>query len=281
MIDPRIKQPDWLWREHRTNACRVEQTFLSAHIHQTETLESSVRTCNDAPPSPPLESRRRYLLDTFRLADAIPRDKRRAFQEARKLWLRRHPEPWTDAEWKEYNRRFDEKIEAWLNAGMGSRALARVDAREAVKNCLLRFDGERHRLHAAVIMPSHVHLLMEPLGGHDLSRILQGIKGASAREINKLMGVTGTFWLDESYDHVVRSEKQYWRFVRYIAENPASAGLRDHEYWLYRAAQAFLPAAFRETDNEHGRQECLPHLHKCFLSCTRGQAAAGPRVLAL
>ena len=170
---------------------------------------------------------------TFRLADAIPRDKRRAFQEARKLWLRRHPEPWTDAEWKEYNRRFDEKIEAWLNAGMGSRALARVDAREAVKNCLLRFDGERHRLHAAVIMPSHVHLLMEPLGGHDLSRILQGIKGASAREINKLMGVTGTFWLDESYDHVVRSEKQYWRFVRYIAENPASAGLRDREYWLY------------------------------------------------
>ena len=31
---------------------------------------------------------------TFRLADAIPRDKRRAFQEARKLWLKRHPEYW-------------------------------------------------------------------------------------------------------------------------------------------------------------------------------------------
>ncbi len=117
---------------------------------------------------------------------------------------------------------------------MGSRALARVDAREAVKDCLLRFDGERHQLHAAVIMPTHVHLLIEPLGGADLSRILQGIKGASAREINKLMGVTGTFWLDESYDHIVCSEKQYWRFVRYIAENPTRAGLRDHEYWLYK-----------------------------------------------
>ena len=170
---------------------------------------------------------------TFRLVDAIPRDKRYVFQEARKLWLKRHPEPWTDAEWKKYSRRFDERIESWLDAGMGSRALAHVDAREAVKNCLLRFNGERHRLHAAVIMPTHVHLLMEPLEGHDLSRILQGIKGASAREINKLAGVTGTFWLNESYDHVVRSEKQYWRFVRYIAENPASAGLRDHEYWLY------------------------------------------------
>ena len=99
---------------------------------------------------------------------------------------------------------------------MGSRALAHIDAREAV------------------IMPTHVHLLMEPLGGHDLSRILQGIKGASAREINKLTGVTGTLWLDESYDHIVRSEKQYWRFVRYITENPTKDGLRDDEYWLYK-----------------------------------------------
>ena len=48
------------------------------------------------------------------------------------------------------------------------------------------------------------------------------------------MGLTGTFWLDESYDHIVRSEKQYWRFVGYIAENPTRAGLRDHEYWRYK-----------------------------------------------
>ena len=178
---------------------------------------------------------------TFRLADAIPRDESNALQEARKLWLKHHPEPWTDAEWKEYNRLFDEKIESWLDVGMGSRTLAHVDARNAVKSCLLRFNGERHRLHAAVIMPTHVHLLLEPLEGHDLSRILQGIKGASAREINKLAGVTGTLWLDESYDHVVRSEKQYWRFVRYIAENPARAGLRNDEYWLYEGSATLSP----------------------------------------
>ena len=44
----------------------------------------------------------------------------------------------------------------------------------------------------------------------------------------ELTGVTGTFCLDESFDHVVRSEKQYWRLVRYNAENPAKAGLRGH-----------------------------------------------------
>ncbi len=117
---------------------------------------------------------------------------------------------------------------------MGSRILARVDVREVVRKCLLRFNGDRLRLHAAAIMPTHVHVLIEPFEGHELSRILKGIKGASAREINKLNGGTGSVWLDESYDHVVRSEEQYWRFVRYIAENPSKAGLHDHEYWVHR-----------------------------------------------
>ena len=42
---------------------KVEQTFLSAHTHQIETLESCVRARYDSPPSPPLEKGRRYLLD--------------------------------------------------------------------------------------------------------------------------------------------------------------------------------------------------------------------------
>ena len=216
---------------------RVEQTFLSAHILQNQTrypVSGNPTTRRRLPHSK--KDGAIYWI-TFRLADAIPRDRHRAFQKTRKLWLKRHPEPWNDAEWAEYNRRFDEQIESWLDSGLGSRALAQLDARETVKNCLLRFNGERHRLHAAVIMPTHVHLLIEPLEGHDLSLILQGIKGASAREINKPMGVTGNFWLDESYDHVVRSEMQYWRFVRYIAENPARAGLRGDEYWLYEGVE--------------------------------------------
>ena len=42
---------------------KVEQTFLSAHIHQSETSESCVRASHDSPPSPPLEKGRRYLLN--------------------------------------------------------------------------------------------------------------------------------------------------------------------------------------------------------------------------
>ncbi len=56
---------------------KVERTFLSAHIHQTETSESCFRTHHDSPPSPPLEEGRRYLLDhlspALRQKDLSPR----------------------------------------------------------------------------------------------------------------------------------------------------------------------------------------------------------------
>ena len=71
---------------------------------------------------------------------------------------------------------------------------------------------------------------------------MKGIKGASARAANNILGTSGTFWMDESFDHIVRSEAQYERFVQYIADNPLKARLRGDEYWLYEnVTQAFRP----------------------------------------
>ncbi len=85
-------------------------------------------------------------------------------------------------------------------------------------------------------MPPHVHLLIEPLGTRRLSDLLKGIKGASARATNKILGSSGTFRLEESFDHIVRNESQYLRFQRYIAENPSKANLHPSHYWIYHAA---------------------------------------------
>ena len=41
-----------------------------------------------------------------------------------------------------------------------------------------------------------------------------------------------------------------------------------------QAAQACLPFAFRQKHNEHGRQECLPHLHKRFLNGSKSHSVA-------
>ena len=169
---------------------------------------------------------------TFRLADSIPQEKLRPLQAARESWLASHPTPWDSATLDDYRSRFNDQIETWLDAGYGSRALAHLPVREAVVACLTRFENTRLRLPAAVIMPTHVHALLEPLAGQSLPQLLKGIKGASAREANRLTGNTGTFWLDESYDHIVRDEAEYSALLTYIASNPLRAALNPSEYWL-------------------------------------------------
>ena len=73
-------------------------------------------------------------------------------------------------------------------------------------------------------MPNHVHLLLSPKD--ELSKIMMGIKGASAREANQILGRVGqTFWQDESYDHWTRSVKEFEKIQRYIATNPVRAAL--------------------------------------------------------
>jgi REP element-mobilizing transposase RayT len=74
------------------------------------------------------------------------------------------------------------------------------------------------------VMPNHVHLLMTPQV--PVPRILQCLKGYTAREANKRLGRGGeAFWQSESYDHWVRSRDEFNRIVRYIETNPVKAGL--------------------------------------------------------
>ena len=175
---------------------------------------------------------------TFRMADSLAQNALNLWREEREIWMRHNPEPLDDHQWREYNERFGDRLDRWLDAGHGSCALAKPSVRELVQECLLRFEGARLRLHAGVVMPNHVHLLMEPLGGNTLSQLMKGIKGASARQINLLTGASGQFWMDESFDHIVRSEAQYEHFAAYIRENPVRAGLREDEYWHYTSGAA-------------------------------------------
>ena len=83
-------------------------------------------------------------------------------------------------------------------------------------------------LHAWVVMPNHVHLLLTP--EIEPSMVLRRLKGASARKANQLLGLTGQpFWQDESFDHLVRSQAQFERIEKYILQNPVRAGLARSE----------------------------------------------------
>jgi putative transposase len=93
-----------------------------------------------------------------------------------------------------------------------------------------------YTLHAYVVMPNHVHALLEPLV--PLTRITRGIKGVSARDANATLGRTGKpFWQDESFDHWVRTTSEFERIHNYIEMNPVKAGLANtREEWPWSSA---------------------------------------------
>lgn len=136
-------------------------------------------------------------------------------------------------EQREYEARFIDRMQEWLDAGMGACHMRRPDVRAEVEGCLLQFDGNRYDIDAFVLMPNHVHAIIKPAPGSDLSTVLQGIKGVSANRCNKLLRYKSTFWMDESYDHIVRDAKELSAFRNYIAQNPDKAGLQPEEYSLH------------------------------------------------
>jgi len=91
-------------------------------------------------------------------------------------------------------------------------------------------------LHAFVVMPNHVHLLITPKV--PLSRVTNGLKGVTARDANAILRRTGQhFWQDESFDHWVRNPAQFDRIRAYIEHNPVTAGLSaSPETWPWSSA---------------------------------------------
>ena len=162
---------------------------------------------------------------TFRLADSLPAEKVRELDDERAHWLSIHPEPWSEADKREYYERFSTRIEQWLDAGYGSCILREPQAAQIVANALKHFNGDRYDLGAWVVMPNHVHAIVSPKSDHHLSDILHSWKRFTAQEINRLRGGEGQLWQHESYDHIVRGDASLARIEDYIERNPEFAGI--------------------------------------------------------
>ncbi|MEJ5375060.1 MAG: DUF1156 domain-containing protein [bacterium] len=157
---------------------------------------------------------------TFRLADSMPQEKLLQWEEERKAWQEKHPEPHDEKTRREYYQLFPQRFQEWLDAGYGECILAKPEIKALVESALRHFDGERYLLDEHVVMPNHVHALVTPLAGHELSEILHSWKSYTAHEINRKLGRSGTVWQKESFDHIIRSPAQMERVRQYIRNNP-------------------------------------------------------------
>jgi len=112
------------------------------------------------------------------------------------------------------------------NARTGPLFLREPNIADLVVQAIL--DGEsrfdRYQLHAFVVMPNHVHMLVTP---HVVAtKWLGPLKGFTAHEANRILSNHGKpFWQDESYDHLVRSDAEFGRICGYIESNPVTAGV--------------------------------------------------------
>jgi len=170
---------------------------------------------------------------TFRLADAVPENVLRQWREELEAWRKFHPEPWNSDTKYEFQKRFQDGREHWLDQGHGECILKNSDAAEIVADALRHFDRDRYVLDAFVVMPNHVHVLFQPAKGKSLADILHSWKSFSAKAINHKLGRTGRVWQDESYDRIVRDWNELIRYRDYIARNPEHANLHEGEFVLH------------------------------------------------
>ena len=158
----------------------------------------------------------------YRLDDAVPAGQRHEWAELLKI----------DDELKRRTR-----IEEYLDRGRGSCLLREPRAASVVEGNWLHRDGQDYRLLAWVVMPNHVHLLVE-IWQTPQSKLVKDWKGYTGRRVNRVLGRRGQLWQDDYWDRYVRDEAHYRKVRRYIEMNPVKAGLvKTPERWPFSSAR--------------------------------------------
>jgi putative transposase len=89
--------------------------------------------------------------------------------------------------------------------------------------------SERARcaIHAYVLMPNHVHLLLTTRDTTGPARLMQRLGREYVRYFNDRYTRTGTLWEGRFRSHLVASDEYFFRCSRYIEVNPVRAGMVD------------------------------------------------------
>jgi putative transposase len=97
---------------------------------------------------------------------------------------------------------------------------------------LYHYRGTAYLLHAFVIMPDHIHVLVTPLIA--LEKAVQFIKGGFSLRAKKELGSNLEVWQKGFQDHRIRDAGDYAQHIRYIHENPVrrhlSEGTSDYAF---------------------------------------------------
>ena len=81
------------------------------------------------------------------------------------------------------------------------------------------------KMQAWVLMPDHVHWLLQLGEWNELSAVVRRLKSVSAQQVNRTLGRTGAILATAFHDHALRSEEDLQDVARYVIANPLRAKL--------------------------------------------------------
>ena len=122
----------------------------------------------------------------------------------------------------------------FLDAGYGDCFLSQPKCSQVVLDGLCKFDEDRYFLTDIVVMPNHVHFMAAFRDEKSFLKQCTDWKRFMARDINRLVGRGGEFWQVDQFDHLVRSQDQFYHYRRYIADNPLRAKLPADRFGFYQ-----------------------------------------------
>jgi putative transposase len=88
---------------------------------------------------------------------------------------------------------------------------------------LSHYDGTGYKLHAYVVMPDHLHLLISPF--ESVGKSVQLIKGGFSFRAKRELEWNGETWQPGFTDHRIRDEEDWRKHLAYIQNNPVNAHL--------------------------------------------------------
>ena len=115
------------------------------------------------------------------------------------------------------------------------------------------------KLHNFCIMPNHVHLLITPAKGTNLSRIIQWLKTNSAKRWNCIHGSSDHLWGERFFSRPIKDMIDYFHVYNYIDQNPLKAGLAVNP-WDWKASGAYYIA-----NNISGLVDFTPFIRMSYI----------------
>ena len=162
---------------------------------------------------------------TFRLKNSLPLEVLTKLRED----LEKNSEELSIKE-KKLFKKYDELLDS---GKYGDDYLRIEQVANIIREVMHKYNRIYFELICFCIRPNHVHLVFTILNkGKSLSDIMKIIKGSTAITINRYLNRQGNLWQAESFDRLIREEKELYNIIKYVLLNPVKANLvADWQDW--------------------------------------------------